>query len=347
MEPIEKLLEKYKRGIATENEKQSLLDALAVNEQQLMKLLEEQFELNIQHDVKMISRQRSEQLYQQIREKIAPAGETANHAKPRQISSMQWLAAACVAGIMIMGGLYLFNHRAANTKAVTAAVTKPAIKTFSNVLGKPVTTTLPDGSLVTLDPGSAISWYQPFDSLKRDISLTGKGFFKVAKDPSKPFTVFANGIATTALGTEFWVDASVDPIAIKLLEGKVVVRAIDRTMVMNDVFLKPGEQLLVNKQAGTYVVNMFKTGRENNKPVNRKAINTVALSFNKTSLCDVFNKIGKKYHVVVNYNASDLNSLSFTGTFLINDSLQTILSIICNTNDLTFSKSAGVVTISK
>ncbi|HEX6432309.1 MAG TPA: FecR domain-containing protein [Niastella sp.] len=350
METIEQLLEKYKRGTATDDEKQSLLNALSVNEGQLRKLLEGQFELNVQQDVQLISRQRSEQLYNQIWQKIAPAGESTLHQKTgfiRRMGAIQWLAAACVAGIMLIGGWYLFNHRGTNAKAAIAVVTKPALKTFSNSLGNSVTTTLPDGSTVTLDPGSAISYYQPFDSVKRDISLTGKAFFKVAKDPLKPFTVFANGIATTALGTEFWVDARVDTIAIQLMEGKVVVRAIDRSMAMNDVYLKPGEQLLVNKPAGTYALSTFTTGAESNKPVNRKSINHVALAFNKTPLPEVFNKIGRKYNMVVQFDASALKSLSFTGTFMINDSLQTILSIICNTNDLTFTKEDGVVVIRK
>ena len=348
METIDYLLEKYKNGTASEKEKQLLLQALSVNEQELMKLLEKEFHTNIQNNIQLISQERSLEIFNLIQQKKSPADE-ATHERKASIFQLpvmvKWLVAACVAGLIITSGWYILGTSKKGRPPVMAAV-KPVVHTVSNSFNKAITTILQDGSVVTLEAKSAISYYQPFDSLKRDISLTGKAFFKVAKDAQRPFTVYANGIATTALGTQFWVDARTDTMTVRLLEGKVVVRAVAKT-AMQEVFLKPGELVAINEQTGAWAVTTFKTGDANNKPVMRSATNTVALAFDKTPLPEVFNAIHKKYHVVLQYNATDLQSLSFTGTFMGSDSLQTILAIICNTNDLTFKQEREVVVISK
>lgn len=347
METLAYLLEKYKQGTATDNEKQSLLEALSVNELQLMALMEKEFNSHVDNPVLQISPERSMDIFRQIQQRTTLSGTEPKQAKVFRMSGAKWkwLAAACVAGIVVIGALYL-QQRPASVKPVLATETQRQLKTISNAFAERMTTTLQDGSVVTLEPGSAISFYQPYDSAKRDISLRGKALFKVAKDTSKPFTVYANGIATTALGTEFWVDARFDSISVKLLEGKVVVRSVNKE-AMHDVYLKPGEQFTLNRQTGVWAVTDFNTRAGNAIPVKKRDVNPVTLSFNKTPLAEVFDKIGKRYHIDIKYNSADLQTLSFTGNFLMNDSLQTILTIICNTNDLSFEQGQGVVVINK
>lgn len=354
MKTLEFLLDKFKRGTATDTEKQLLLEALSVNEQQLMQLLEKDFGSNVQHQIRVITPERSEQLFRQIQHKLSLSDETIYRKKGKvfqlTVKTLQWLSAACIIGIMYVGGLYVMDRSKNKTEAVAVNVKNRHLKTVSNSSEKPTTTALEDGSMITLEPNSAISYYQPFMSQKRDVSLTGKARFKVAKDKLRPFTVFANGIATTALGTEFFVDAREGIVKVKLFEGKVVVRVANRDIRMRDIYLKPGEQLSVNKQTSTYAVNNFKLNNNSHRTgieVNRKTKNDVALTFNKTPLTEVFSKISKKYSIEVKYNTGDLKSLSFTGSFLTHDSLPTILSIICTLNDLNFKHQNGVVLISK
>ena len=63
-----------------------------------------------------------------------------------------------------------------------------------NVSGKSRLIWLQDGSEVLLSDKSELRYTEPFAKDKRDISLKGKARFIVAKDKSKPFTVFSGDI---------------------------------------------------------------------------------------------------------------------------------------------------------
>ena len=56
-----------------------------------------------------------------------------------------------------------------------------------NTTAQAMTIRLEDGSRITLDPGSKMSYPVHFSSAKREVFLSGNAFFDIAKDPSKPF----------------------------------------------------------------------------------------------------------------------------------------------------------------
>ena len=86
--------------------------------------------------------------------------------------------------------------------------------------------TLPDGSLVTLGPDSALQL--AYDSDRRDIKLLrGMGFFEVSPDKSKPFSVLSDIVRVTALGTAFDVSNDAGVIAVSVDHGVVEMRASD------------------------------------------------------------------------------------------------------------------------
>ncbi|MCE7070188.1 FecR domain-containing protein [Dyadobacter sp. CY327] len=63
--------------------------------------------------------------------------------------------------------------------------------------------TLPDGSIVTLNKKSSISYPAEFSGSKREVSLTGEAFFEVTKDKTKPFVIAVNNMTVKVLGTSF------------------------------------------------------------------------------------------------------------------------------------------------
>ena len=80
--------------------------------------------------------------------------------------------------------------------------------------------TLPDGSVVELREGSAIS--VQFTDAERRVYLTGKeALFTVAKNPARPFLVVADGVTVRAVGTAFAVRLNTAAIEVLVTEGKV------------------------------------------------------------------------------------------------------------------------------
>lgn len=81
---------------------------------------------------------------------------------------------------------------------------------------------MPDGSTVHLNSNSEIR--VRFDVRQRRIELVrGQALFQVAKDPHRPFWVYAGDTAVKAVGTEFDVYRRSERTLISVLEGRVAV----------------------------------------------------------------------------------------------------------------------------
>lgn len=60
--------------------------------------------------------------------------------------------------------------------------------------GEQVTISLPDGTQVTLNAESRLSYnLSNFNSDERRVAFDGEGYFRVAKNPSSPFSITAKG----------------------------------------------------------------------------------------------------------------------------------------------------------
>lgn len=85
---------------------------------------------------------------------------------------------------------------------------------------------LPDGSEVTLAPGSGLRYRRGLDGDARRVALAGQGFFDV-ESSARPFVVETFNAEVEVLGTEFDVQAwpGAPETAVALVEGRVEVRA--------------------------------------------------------------------------------------------------------------------------
>jgi transmembrane sensor len=98
-------------------------------------------------------------------------------------------------------------------------------ETLAGTVGQTVQASLDDGSLVQLNGDSLVR--TSFGAERRDVYLKGEGFFAVAKDARRPFSVFTATHRITALGTRFNVDErSGGAVEVSVLEGRVEVVAL-------------------------------------------------------------------------------------------------------------------------
>jgi transmembrane sensor len=83
---------------------------------------------------------------------------------------------------------------------------------------------LQDGSIVTMAPGSAIA--VGFGPIEREVRLlSGEAFFAVKPDAKRPFTVKAQSLTASVLGTSFDVDLQKNAVSVAVSEGHVRVSA--------------------------------------------------------------------------------------------------------------------------
>ncbi|MFL5747484.1 MAG: FecR family protein [Niastella sp.] len=114
--------------------------------------------------------------------------------------------------------------------------------TLSTSKGQTYPLLLGDGSKITLNSESSISYPVAFTGDLREVRITGEVFFEVAHDASKPFIVSAGNMVLQDLGTSFNVNAYSDEDAVKatLVEGSILVKK-----GIHKKIIKPGQQAQV------------------------------------------------------------------------------------------------------
>ncbi|WP_343671236.1 FecR domain-containing protein [Chitinophaga sp.] len=231
-----------------------------------------------------------------------------------------------------------------------------AVRHDVNTTGKEKRIQLADGSLIILANNSEVTYREPFAD-KREITLIGKAYFKVAHDKAKPFTVTSGDISTTVLGTEFTITAfrNTSHIIIRLYNGKVVIKAVDKTnkRMKNDVYLLPGQEFVYGGQ--TAIVRTFSlhnnaapeqimTGDDPSLP---DAQDRPYFMFNNQQLGEVFDNLAALYNVEIVYNKKDIQKIYFTRKYNRTDSLDTILKEIGTIHHLTITRKDNAYIISR
>ena len=156
------------------------------------------------------------------------------------IRTIRWVAAAVFAGFVL--GMWTNYYLNENQQKQVAFV--------ENIIpvGSKSEIKLPDGSTVWLNAGSKLRYPTNYGKTTRDIYLVGEGYFKVAKQVKKPFTVHTALSNITALGTEFNVKAYPEENVVEttLIKGEVIVeKNVEKVEESNPVVLKPGQKMLV------------------------------------------------------------------------------------------------------
>ncbi|SEW34976.1 FecR family protein [Chitinophaga arvensicola] len=125
-------------------------------------------------------------------------------------------------------------------------------QTITAMAGSHKTAMLPDSSMVYLFPGSSVTIPPDFNSHKRNITLSGKVFFEVKPDPTRPFFVQAGQLRTQVLGTSFEVTAQDSAYTSVIVRtGKVGVQYNGRPLAD----LIPGKRLRYNRQQNNFTVD--------------------------------------------------------------------------------------------
>lgn len=160
--------------------------------------------------------------------------------------------AAIAATLLVLVGVSAMLSLSGDNDA--GAPVLAAVEGYETAIGERSTISLSDGSIVTLNTNSRIE--VDYSEQQRLVRLVhGQGYFEVAKDIDRPFSVEAGGRQVIALGTVFDVRFDTeDMLQVTLVEGRVQVShvlnaaetaegaAISRHA--EDIELQPGERLV-------------------------------------------------------------------------------------------------------
>lgn len=192
------------------------------------------------------------------------------------------------------------------------------LKTISTTNNETLEVELSDGSVVQLNNGSKIEFYENFEEAKREVQLTGEAFFSVAND-GRSFIINTENAITKVLGTKFNVWARNNETRVVVKEGKVSLA--ENTVEEKEVFLTKGE-------ASKVVANLLP--EEPTKVNADKLLGWMdgKMVFENSSLNEITNELERYYDIKITLENLELSKYNLTGTF-DNEEIDTVLTKIC------------------
>lgn len=210
--------------------------------------------------------------------------------------------------------------------SVTFLVTRSStnnIITQSAAKGEIKTLLLPDGSKLILNANSSITYSTDFKN-NRKVHLKGEAFFKVVRNPKKPFTVETTQFKIKVLGTSFTIRAYQNySNTISVLSGKVEVNSKENPK--EKIFLTKNQQLSFSKSQLPIRTN------DSERDFLAWTKNIVILE--NTTLGETAEILKNKFKVTILFENTELEKLRITGKFK-NENITTILKTIAEVKQL-------------
>lgn len=263
----------------------------------------------------------------------------------REMRAYRYRTRAAAAAIVLLLGtcfmVWLYQHKALQPATTIAQngkipVTDTIVTNTGNTQQRIV---LPDGSVALLERQSTLQWRPGFTPTQRALYLKGAATFTVTKQEGRPFTVYSEHVATTALGTSFRIKAydRSKTVKIRLLTGKVMVKSTGAQADKELVYLAAGQECAFNKSQRSLMVYNYERIAESTltEPIKGNIMeNGEELLFTNVPLTEVMNRFEAVYHASINYSEKQLNNYSFTGQISKRDSLPRILETMAILNRL-------------
>jgi Fe2+-dicitrate sensor, membrane component len=245
---------------------------------------------------------------------------------------IKWVSAAVILAGITFGMVWLFNsireHGGFKGRSLAG------YRETRNHTQAADTLILADGSLVVLEPKARLYYPDSF-GIKREVYLVGNAFFKVTKNPGRPFYVYSRNIVTQVLGTSFFVKSDKN-IEVSVHTGKVAVYeyADENTKTRTNeeaggVILKPNQKVIysqANHHFRTTLVEMPLPVAIDNK--SEEAITELNFVFEETPIAKVLSALEHAYRIDMVMENETLANCLFSGDIKGQD-LYDQLEIIC------------------
>ncbi len=220
---------------------------------------------------------------------------------------LYWSAAA----VLVMAVTLTVFHLQPNETTIQVAATA----TTETII-------LPDSSIVTIAPGSRISYNKDFGVQERRVQLTGKATFDVGTHGAGQFTVMAGDLTIQDVGTIFTVDAYAenDHVDIAVETGAVVFTSPKNTRKTE---LYAGETGSYHKTSGSIETVQEKIPEP--------------LIFDAATLQEVITVLSQRYSTPIHLTDASLAQRRINVRFEDED-IHTILTIISETLSLTLTR---------
>lgn len=242
--------------------------------------------------------------------------------KPGRVARLYALAAAAAVLIAIPAALHIGwrLHR------------EPETVTWQEIcvpLTQKRSVTLPDGTILTLNAGSRVTWPDHFTGNTREIFLDGEVMANVAKDSEHPFVIHTGEVDVKVLGTTFDLKAYRGATLLELMlrEGSVEM-AFPSAEQTRQLRLTPGDLAQLDHSTGE--ITLGKIPPESY----RTFADEGAFSFFNVPLLDIASELERGFGRRIVVADDDIASQRFLAFFTNGESLEEILRLLCRNGGL-------------
>jgi len=195
---------------------------------------------------------------------------------------------------------------------------------------------LPDGSIAYLNGNSSMKYPKSFGAHNRKVTLSGEAFFKVIKNPIKPFIVETKSARIRVLGTSFNVLAPLDKDRVEVLVKTGIVSLSSLQNKSNRVYLIKGE-------FGT--MENGKAEKSKAPGENYLSWQTKKFQFKNAELKNVAETLSRAYATHILLDSDSIGQLRLTSTYN-QVSLKTIIQSLCLTFHLKSTQNNDAIVLS-
>lgn len=195
--------------------------------------------------------------------------------------------------------------------------------------GELKTITLNDGTAITVNSATSISYNRLYGFTNRDLNLSGEAYFSV-QSSNIPFTVNTSDARITVVGTEFNVKSRPEEIDngtfLDVTEGLVRFASRNEKLYRE---VRAGESAFITESIDTIEIdelNELNLGWRNGN-----------LHFNNQPLADIFKELEYRFDIKINFDIGNKKYERLTA-YYTSPNLNTIIDDICRIEGLTYSK---------
>lgn len=251
-------------------------------------------------------------------------------SRPSFFRRKGFMAMALVIALLVtVAGVF---YTTPSTVKTAKAPALPVASEVSTRYGSKSNIVLPDGTKVSLNAGSKLTYDKNFGESVRNVQLTGEAYFDVVHNAEKPFVIHTKAMEIKVLGTEFNVKSYPDENTTEasLIRGSIEVTLKDKRA--EKIIMKPNEKLVVSNDISEVEPSIVAKTRKlvpstpliNLGHVNYFSLDSTILEtswvnnrlvFEDESFEQVATRMSRWYGVEFEFEDTRIQNLRFTGNF--------------------------------
>jgi len=227
--------------------------------------------------------------------------------KVKPLFLRRWFQVAAILTICLSAKFFIPYFNSDTNNYVILSNQYIRIKNNSNQIIKQ---TLPDQSIVYLDPSSTITYPKSFAKNSRNISMKGACFFEITKNPHRPFVINSDRIVTKVWGTSLKItDQMTGAATVSVLTGKVSV--VKKTDVAAKSNLLAANEVILHAMEKVSLPHLNAVlAKENNPNLSELSIwKHISLSFSGENLTQIVTVLNKSFAAEIIIGDKELNDI--------------------------------------